>query len=92
MKECKQAFDIYKGDLLVYADVVSFKEYDANIELAEVLDYDVQKLDINDLIILKLAQRNNAILVSNDADYEGLDITHATLNKTLIRNARNKAY
>jgi len=90
MKECQQVFDIYREGLLVYSDVVTFQEYDDNISLAEVLDYDIQKLDINDVIILRLAQKTNAILVSHDADYEGLNVTHATLNNTLIKNARNK--
>jgi|GEM_PF-1044488 len=91
MTACQQAFDIYKEGLLIYADVVSFKEFEEKIKLADLLDYNVQKLDINDVIILKLAQKTNAILVSHDADYEGLNIAQATLNNTLIKNARNKS-
>lgn len=90
MAECKKAFDIYKADLLVYADVVTFLDYTENIPLSELLDFDIHKLDINDAIILRLAQKTNAVLVSHDADYDGQEITQATLNTTLIRNVRNR--
>lgn len=90
MTACKSAFELYKADLLVYANVLTFREYDEPLPLGDLLDFDVLKLDINDMVILRLAQQTGAILVSDDGDYEGQEITQATLNKTLIRNAKSR--
>jgi len=42
---------------LTYADVVTFLEYNNPLQLTDLLDFDVLKLDINDMVILRLAQQ-----------------------------------
>ena len=82
-------FKIYKEELLNFNDVFELIDLGAEEPLNMLLEFNVKKLDLNDLFFLKCVQKTKAILVSNDNDFYGEDITHATFLRTTIKTFKD---
>ena len=84
-----KTFNLYKNEFLNYKHVFELADIGGLGVMDTILDFDCKKLDMNDLFILKAVQKTNAILVSNDNDFYGEDITHATLLRSAISKFKN---
>ncbi len=84
-----KTFKLYKDEFLNYKGVFELADIGGQGVIDNVLDFDINKLDMNDWFILKAVQKTNAILVSNDNDFYGQDITHATFLRATITNFKN---
>ena len=49
-----------------------------------VTEFETNRRDINDLFIAELCERNGLILLTDDADYKGMDISVLTSNNRLL--------
>lgn len=85
-----QKFDLFKNEFLTYADVFELVDPGSKMNLAELLDFDVRQLDFNDQVILQCVKSTGSILVSDDKDFYGTDITQATFNGSLIKRFRDQ--
>ena len=87
--EYKKAFTLYKNEFETYIDAFKFSSPNEKVTIKDTLAFDAQKLDLNDQIILQVVQNTGAILVSDDGDFYGEDLTQATFNTTLIKRSRD---
>lgn len=51
--------------------------------------FDARKLDFNDHHLYLLAKEHNAIMITHDSDFFGLDVTVATFNKKLYNQFKD---
>jgi len=87
--EYKKAFTLYKDEFETYINAFELSTPNEKVTIKDTLDFDAQKLDLNDQIILQVVQNTGAILVSDDGDFYGEDLTQATFNTTLIKKSRD---
>ena len=85
----KRAFDTYKEQFDVYSTVMELTGTGTEPSLNGILDYDPKMIDFNDNIIRLVVQSQNAILVSDDGDFYGQELSQATFNKSLIRRFKD---
>lgn len=82
-------FELYKQEFLNYAEVFKIMDL-GNLPLNELLDFNVKVLDFNDQVILQCVGKAKAILVTDDKDFYGYNITQATFNTSLIKRFKDQ--
>lgn len=85
----ERKFELYKQEFLNYADVFDVIDL-GGMPLNDLLNFDAKVLDFNDQVILQCVKNTGAILVSDDKDFYGCDITQATLNGILIKRFKDR--
>lgn len=80
---------LYKQEFLSYSDVFEIIDL-GSLSINDLLNFDAKALDFNDQVILQCAKKANAILISDDSDFYGQDITQATFNSALIKKFKDR--
>ena len=86
--QCKLQYESIIDDIEGYSSHIIVKDL-TSPEFSVITNFDARKLDFNDHYLYLLAKQEEAIIITHDGDFIGLDIEVGTYNNKLYKAYTN---